>query len=393
MNLLIICDQNLDDRNIQRLGLDVWLEKGWTVRVWNMTPINEPSSFKEIAKKNSSLANKFNYVEVGSYGELFSNLMDLKRSKGVIIDFGGIYISSLICKIYSKLKGYRILMCDISSIPDLEVPEGKLNVFKHRLKAIKRVGFFGFFGRLFLLTLRFLNPRVDYAVTSGLAVPKALSKARVKIGAHTLDYETFMSIRDKKTKRFVRSKYLVFIDQDLPQHPDFLFSREAKHPVTPKVYYSSLVNFLNELSTVTGLKVVISIHPRGNLEKSKQYFPNFRVTKGNTGNLIKDSHLVVTHFSVAISFAILFRKPLLFVSSNEMIKSIHNNQIKRLALLLDQKIYNIDEVKELYEHSNILLSINPKCQSFQELYIKNPVNPDIALWPRVVDKINEDIIR
>ena len=67
MNVIYLIIQNLDDRNILRYGLNVWLKKGWNVQVWNLLPINEPGAFKKILKSNSDLVHKFNYVEIGSY--------------------------------------------------------------------------------------------------------------------------------------------------------------------------------------------------------------------------------------------------------------------------------------------------------------------------------------
>lgn len=106
----------------------------------------------------------------------------------------------------------------------------------------------------------------------------------------------------------------VFLDDYLPFHPDFQIGNVPK--IDPERYYVALNNFFDQVESVTRRPVVIAAHPKARYEKNP--FSRRKVIFGKTHRLVKIASLVLAHQSTAVSFAVIFKKPLLLLFSNEM---------------------------------------------------------------------------
>jgi len=106
-------------------------------------------------------------------------------------------------------------------------------------------------------------------------------------------------------------KYIVFIDQYIPFHPDRILTGIIA--VNDASYYQSLFKYFSDLEKATGMEVVVAAHPKSN------YPPNFfggRKSLTNcTEELISKSSLVLSHFSTAVCHAVKYGKPLIFITS------------------------------------------------------------------------------
>ena len=68
------------------------------------------------------------------------------------------------------------------------------------------------------------------------------------------------------------------------------------------------------------MKIIVASHPKLDF-KNKEY-GNFEHVKGKTMELVKDCSLCLTFNSTAISYAVLFKKPIIFLSNNFFIAPI-----------------------------------------------------------------------
>jgi len=159
---------------------------------------------------------------------------------------------------------------------------------------------------------------------------------------------------------FVKDQdYLVFIDQYIPYHPDFV-SRGIDLKFTPKEYYSEVNNALQEISTRTGLKVLIAAHPRRVGESD--YI--FSMSSNQTASLVKNSKLVIAHYSTAVNFAAIYSKPLAFITSELLKRSYIGTSISDMAHTFYKEPLNISKKKIGKINLDELLSID------QEVYTK-----------------------
>jgi len=122
------------------------------------------------------------------------------------------------------------------------------------------------------------------------------------------------------------NKYLVFIDQYIPYHPDYI-ARGINLDFTPETYYNELNSALKCISEKTGLEVHIAAHPR---RMSNDDF-EFPVHYNTTSSLVKHSSLVVAHYSTAINFVAIHNKPVVFLSSDLFKKNCISTYILDMA--------------------------------------------------------------
>ena len=81
-------------------------------------------------------------------------------------------------------------------------------------------------------------------------------------------------------------------------------------------HYKKLNNLLENLSRVFKKKVVISIHPKYNLQRAIKRFKKYSVFKLKTKKLIKKSFLVLFFNSSAIIDAIILKKKIITIRSD-----------------------------------------------------------------------------
>ncbi len=132
----------------------------------------------------------------------------------------------------------------------------------------------------------------------------------------------------------------------------------------------SLDRFFSSFEKTSNLKIQVAKHPREEENfKSPIYKNNKRLaSKYLTGELVKSSKLVITTMSSAISYAILLKKPILFIITNEHFKNISLiNSTKAISKYLKSDLINID----LNKNYKINLIIKNKTKKRYKYITKN----------------------
>ena len=146
----------------------------------------------------------------------------------------------------------------------------------------------------------------------------------------------------KNTKERNNQKYAVFLDGNLPFHPDIKLNSLVG--LNPTVYYSKLDNFFSLIESRYNLKIVIAAHPT--FSNSNKSYLCRRMSECSTVELIKNCTLVIAHHSTSISYAVLNFKPIIFIYTKEMFlqyKYSIMEFIKCLSEELDSPYIGIDE--------------------------------------------------
>ncbi len=156
---------------------------------------------------------------------------------------------------------------------------------------------------------------------------------------HALDFEKIINQNQSSDM----DSGIVFVDQYLPYHPE-----TKKEGIDSDRYYSSINKFLLALSNHIDKKVRVALHPRCDVNLSTNCFDKaFDCRMGETDQLIKNANIVVGHMSSALSLAIIYKKPMLLITNNELIKTSIHRINKKLAEVFNKPLYNIDELEEL----------------------------------------------
>lgn len=105
--------------------------------------------------------------------------------------------------------------------------------------------------------------------------------------------------------------YVAYLDQYTPYHPDSHLTGIVAND--PQKFYKYLNEFFKKIEDKYGLPVIIAAHPKAIY--SVNPFEERRIIFNSTKNIVFHSNLVLAHFSTAISYAVIYNKPLIFINS------------------------------------------------------------------------------
>ncbi|WP_224999068.1 hypothetical protein [Cesiribacter sp. SM1] len=226
----------------------------------------------------------------------------------------------------------------------------------------------------------------DYLMVSNASqAPASFPKDRV-IVTHADDYNIHLLNKDVLPDPSAQDA-IVFLDQMLYYHPDFKKLGEGLMNVD--TYYQKLNQVLDDLSLKYGRPVVIAGHPEA--DKHPDYAKRFRGKKfvvGKSLNLVKHAFLVVSHYSTATNFAVIYNKPVVLLDSGsfagyEKIAS----PIKVLKKALNATIINIDS----YNLETLDINLDPDFRVYKEAYIKSADTPEELSYPYAVKYVRKQI--
>ncbi len=103
--------------------------------------------------------------------------------------------------------------------------------------------------------------------------------------------------------------------------------------------------FFGFIEELMGIRVVIAAHPKYTEEDNVYSGRSFLK---DTEQLIKYSSGVFLHYSSAVSFAVIHKKPVCFISADEIKQDMHfHGLISAFAEELKSRIYYIDRKEDL----------------------------------------------
>ena len=193
--------------------------------------------------------------------------------------------------------------------------------------------------------------------------------------------------RDNRVKKIKGRKpinnenpYAVFLDEDMIYHPEYQYLN-LERTVTEQEYYPLLLKFFRKFEKETGLKIKFAAHPKS-LKKSRSKLPlDIDYSIGNTEELVKNSSLVLLHASTAVSYAILFKKPTIFLTSNDLTKSWIGPKIDNFSKVLNSKLINMSvDTTEKLDLQSLLKIDEDSYKNYLDQYIKVPNSPYLPFW-------------
>jgi len=236
--------------------------------------------------------------------------------------------------------------------------------------------------------LNFFNTDVYIHLVSGKLArinSEKLYGKNLQLKSHSFDYNIYLENISKKNY----FDKIVFIDQDWPL-PFELVIRSGKKFVTFNNYWKSLNFFFDYLENKFNKEVIIARHPRANkdIKISKK-----RIVYNFTDQLIKYSFLNITHTSAAVEFVILYKKPLIIISTNELQQNqgtgVYSDMLA-LSKALNKNILNIDRFSEIQLFKEIKVN-NQIYNKYTNNYIKEIGSKNINSFLSLKDYLNSNI--
>lgn len=171
------------------------------------------------------------------------------------------------------------------------------------------------------------------------------SFVRRKVWSSSEDVHTFQARQGQRATEATQGK-IVFLDSPVADGSDWV-ALGRKPLVSAETYYPRLRKLFSEIEMVTGNQIVIAGHPNHKNQDGFAQEMGGRVVAFNaTSELIRDSAAVITHGSTAVSFAVLARKPLVFINSKELSASAYGTMMSKMAKVLKRPTVYLDSALE-----------------------------------------------
>ena len=314
----------------------------------NIHAVNSMSTFREVFK----LISPSFVLDFVGRGEHTRIIQDITK------EFGAIYITHLLTPFPNPISGRTVLRSML--VAPL--------VTSHKI--------------IHFILRRFFEDKPlppDVALLAGSESSNTWAgTARQKIFTATPDYFNLYQIRKSAAANNIdpplpKGDYILFIDDCLALSFDFIIGPH-KSVFESDEYFSLLKEVFLRLEDYFKMPVVVAAHPNGKEFNGYQALFGERIVLFDaTGKLSLNCHFAMTHYSSAISYPVLLRKPLLLLNSRKLKKQPQGIAINYIAGALQCPQIEMEQdlgTNELTKISNSPV-IETCYKSYEEKYIKN----------------------
>jgi hypothetical protein len=373
--VIYLIEQPLDERNYDRFGIQSWIARGWVAEVWDLTALAFPLVWRDFLESGHKLSAFAGYFPIASQGQLVSRISALSEP-ACIIDLTGEKHHSRVKARLARRGAVRVT-CAAGSIPSLD-DEGAAsvglilrNIFSRKL----------FDELAYRLAASFIRPAL--VVVAGENSVPANRRGMTILRAHNLDYDIYMRL--KRTPAASSGRYAVFLDQNICFHPEYIYNSVSPY-TRPERYFPALRNGLRTISAAVEVPFKIAAHPRlPRQEQFADYFGGIPIEYGKTAELISNCEFVVCHYTTAIQYAVLFEKPVIFVTTNDLAASRVGRYIEKFASVLGRSAINLEGDLEGLDWRTELRVDSRKYREYRQKYIKTDGSPEMPHWDIVID--------
>ena len=248
----------------------------------------------------------------------------------------------------------------------------ELNVPLMKIRDTKHINKFAYYKSKFIQ--KFFHKKMNYQYIIEVASRnfQHLYKSENKIYIHHYDYEKYLTIKSKLKRNTIKrntiKKNAVFIDENLIYHPDITRNKKINWD-NPDNYFIQMNKFFGFIEKNFNMDIKIAAHP----STYQKHYGKYKNYINKTAELVSKADLVLIHQSTALSFAVLFKKKILFLTSKEIEKKIVlNKSIVNTANFFKSKPIYIDNklVKSNLENNMVTNSIRYKL--FKDYFLKHP---------------------
>lgn len=386
--IIVIRDYPFSQRDYDHFGIELFRNLGLDVEIWDITPcihknfidqliVEETENFKElrIFREKSEIVNVISSLDK----ECFINCL-IEYSPRTFFIFRAISKYKINYCVYSTDSFPRPYPIQNSFIGRIVLILKKGNALKfeeiiqHVLNKIL-VKYYFLFG-ISPASIILLGGEVS---AGNLSYPE--NESTIRLWTHLQDYDIYLQHKTELNDSCEITG--VFLDQNYPFHPDLLYC-DVENPRSPENYYPIVCNFFKTLEKNMNTEIIVAAHPKSDYDNLPDYFCGRTIIKGKTASLISKSSFVIAHNSTSINFAVLYLKPIVFITTDEIQKQISGKNtiglsISAIASELGKMPINIDHLSRFDWDKE--MKINEKAYlRYRNLYIKRPGTPEKPMW-------------
>jgi hypothetical protein len=336
-------------RDLERFGIRTLKENGFEVGIWDISRVVYPRDIDQVVLPDevlgeeiirfASVRDLMSAFQRHNPGSLFICLFHLhtgtipvyRALSRLELPYAVLYINSFPApKRYYSAKGrllhYISQVASPAVIRVFPAAINKLVMRYYRLFGIRPAHICLLGGRR---SLDFFNSPVDSTTE--------------RVWLHSLDYDKYL--QEAANPYVPGENTCVFIDTYFPTDPDRYYHRDVSVYNPDAAYYFQMRRFFADVEFHYGVRVVIAQHPKKQLDHDANSIVDFGPRagiSGDTAGLVRRSRFVLSHDSNAVNYAILFRKPIIFLTSADIDATSNGQNIEALAALLGRTPLRID---------------------------------------------------
>lgn len=365
-----------NERDYRRFGVKTFEDNGFDVEVWDFTPFIAPDEYKRTVKPPAFNCDNWRLFQTKK--EAIAAIARLDDTCFVI---------SLIHYAFNSLSVHRMLSkrnikyaVDTMALP--RVDRSKVAFSKVISNKFKQVNLGALINKMFYsIPYQMLNVKpADYVLARGekYGTPGLAVTAQSEIvWAHSFDYDIYREERDIPGKVAIDTG--VFIDEYVPLHPDYSYCK-LKAPMTSDEYFPRLRRFFDYLESKNGVNIIIAAHPRSRYEDLPDYFGGRPVIRGKTSELVRTSGFVILHCSTAVNFAVLYKKPIIIVTTDKYNEGwVEDPTPDWMAEFFGKKVHNLDYPFEFDLQKELYVDEKKYC-AYRNAYIKKDGTEELQSW-------------
>lgn len=384
--ILFLTISPFNQRDFKRFGIELLEKNGFDVEVWDLTNCLFPHIAKNYKHPDPINWTAHKVFEDKNYA--LKNLEDSSSDTFIIplLPYNPKFYS--VFKAISDSDAKHASFCANFQPFVKTTRKGNLGKFLFYLKKLKdpvnKLKNYGF-QKLPLSWLR-LKP-ASFLLAGGEESIKhqdPVNRCTEILWIHSLDYDLYL---EEKNKPFSEKPIAVFLDEYLPFHPDF-FRHKITPPIEADKYYPLLNKFFTLIEKQLKLKVIVAAHPRSHYENLSYLFKGHEWIHGQTIKLIKESKLVLAHSSLALNYANLYLKPVIFLASSKLDKTYKGPHISKTAYLFGKKPIYIDRNDKIDWNFEFRVS-KIHYKNYLRSYIKTDHSEELPFWQIVANKLKK----
>jgi hypothetical protein len=310
------------------------------------------------------------------------NIRNTFEGKIYIIIPDAYSFKTLLIRIFLRKLNIELIEMNVSS-----KPEYKNNKKFYNVNYIKKIIYFFnkiiFRPKHFFASLKsnFFSLASDYVFKiyvnhKLISDLKSYIKQKKKINTNLISYNSYDYSRyvifNKKINNKISYPYAVFLSDGGPQFPSDSTFHNTKRVENKEKWFSLLNDFFSKIESYFNVKVIIASHPRASRSKYAEYLNNRLSFYNSTLNLVKYSKFVINMASTSVSYAIIYKKPILFFYSNQQFKSVSTivNNIF-YSNILNSKSINISKFYDAKILKNAMCVTSSRYNYFKKNYLSS----------------------
>ncbi len=365
-------------QHLQRLGANID-SKNIKVKYWNLLPLIN-SHYYNLIKKSKQVDKNNKFIFIGSYRELFSEIKKLPKFF-FFADYAGNYFLINFLKKFLEKKGGTNVLINLG---------GQINIKIDRILAIKfflreKKYFFLIKKIIFYIVENIINLPINILLNSKpkiLFVSDLFTYKKYKNEFKTAkiykingaDFQNYLNFKKKGLSH--KKKYITYLDQALDENFDYQLRLFKNTNFNPFNFWKKTNLFFDRIRSLYPKKsIVIAAHPNRfqNIPPSK-----YKCLYNQSAQLVGQSDLVITTYSLAASYAVLFHRPLVLIYSD----SFNYQTFERSAAIdfykknLGIKSINIEKIETISRKTLESLKRNSyskkKYEKYKNFYLGFP---------------------